>query len=64
MYHLLGCSMKEEIQDVFCSVAVLGSRWEKLRTGKKGVEFTEAKQTPQEALFEHWKAISAFGQNR
>lgn len=55
--------MKEEIQDVFSSVTVLGSQWEKERPGEKGVDFTQAKQAPGEAMFDHWKAISALRQN-
>lgn len=55
--------MKDEIQNVPSSVTVLGSQGEKERTGEKVVEFTQAKQAPEEAMFKHWKAMSALRQN-
>lgn len=59
----MGCSIKDEIQNVPRSVTVLGSQGEKERTGEKVVEFTQAKQAPEEAMYEHWKAMSALRQN-
>lgn len=59
----MGCSLKDEIQNVPSSVTVLGSQGEKERTGEKVVEFTQAKQAPEEAMFKHWKAMSALRQN-
>lgn len=38
--HLMGCLMKDEIQNVPSSFTVLGSHGEKERTGEKVVEFT------------------------
>lgn len=61
--HLMGCLMKDEIQNVPSSFAVLGSHGEKERTGEKVVEFTRAKQAPEEAMFKHWKTMSALRQN-
>lgn len=55
--------MKDEIQNVPSSVTVLGSQGEKERTEEKVVEFTQAKQAPEEAMFKHWKAMSALRQN-